>query len=216
MANQSVRRTLSRASLAAQRNADTVQRPNGSVTNVSGSVADNDRSTDTDDRGVDVQSVSAERNRVGVVEIDPGTLTEFINRDAAEPDTGTDSRRGRRTRSDSGKPRGTGRRKKEAPQNIEALVTMAHTWGAVLLKCPELMIEAEEAQKLSTAYEEFARHHKVPIINEKTLSEINLLAALLIIEGTRFTAIVKRKKDEREQKQQHQPAPFPINARVAH
>src|ERR1700722_17858935 len=76
----------------------------------SGTEPDTDRGADGDDiepvieRDEPVGSVP-----IGVVEVDPANLGEFIARGGT--DSGRDSSRKRGTRSDAGKPRGTRRRK---------------------------------------------------------------------------------------------------------
>jgi hypothetical protein len=75
---------------------------------------------------------------------------------------------------------------------------MIHTWGAVLLKTPELMLSTDESQKLSESYAQFCEHHEVPVLTEKRMSEVNLIVAVLSIYGPRLIAINNRKKNERK------------------
>lgn len=139
-----------------------------------------------------------ERNgsqRIGVVEVNPEQLGEFIADRSASGDGDGGNGRTRRKRADAGTTRG-GRKRKETPQNIEALVTMVHTWASVILKTPELMLDQSEVKQLSSAYETFSEHHEVPMLTAKRMSEINLIAVALSIYGTRFVAISRRRKTE--------------------
>lgn len=147
--------------------------------------------------------VRNESQRIGVVEVDPGELGDFI---ASRTDSGNGDGDGnsgggrtRRKRTDAGTKRGR-RSKKEVPQNVEAVVTMIHTWASVLLKTPELMLDKGEVKTLSDAYSEFCNWHDVPVLTPKRMSEINLIAVACVTYGTRFVAITKRKKQEREEK----------------
>lgn len=168
---------------------DSVQREPGTVT-------DADRSADIDDSNVDGESNSTKPVRI--VEISPERLGDFI-RDRAGTDSGTDSgdstSRVRKPRAAYGSRKGT--RKQEKNQNIEPLVTMVHTWGAILLKTPELMLSDVESKKLSESYAQFCEHHEVPVLTAKRMSEINLIVAVLSIYGPRLVAVKNRKKAER-------------------
>lgn len=137
-------------------------------------------------------------NGVSYVEVDPERIAEYIA--GTGTDTGTDSgsgeRRTRRSRSDAGKPRGT-RKRKETPQNLDAVVTMIHTWASVLLKTPELMLDPDEAKKLSESYATFCDHHEVPMLTAKRMSEINLIATVGMMYLPRIIAIGQRRKHTR-------------------
>lgn len=157
--------------------------------------SDIDRSADPDDR----ESVNepVQPKPISIVDVDPSQLGEFIaSRAAAGSGDNSDGSRTRRQRSDSGVKRGR-KSRKEAPQNIEALVTMVHTWASVLLKTPELQLDASEVKQLSSAYETFTEYHEVPILTPKRMSEINLISTALIIYGTRFVAVRNRRKNEK-------------------
>lgn len=214
MADGKVRRTLSRVSRAAQRNGNAVQHNAGIPASESGTGAVADRSADANDRNPDEQPVSAQRNSVNVVEVEPGQLTEFIERDTASSGTDSDSGTRRRRRTEPG----TRRKRKETPQDIGDLFTLAHTWGSVFLRCPELMLDEDgsEAKKVNDAYQKFCEHHDpLPALTAKRMSEINLIVALAMVEVPRIMAIAKRKKEEVTQRST-QAGAIPINAKVAH
>ena len=168
-----------------------------------------DRSTESDDNQPVVQR--NEPQRVGTVEVDPAELGEFIASRSGSGD-GSSSGSGRRRRADAGQKRGT-RKRKETPQNIEAVVTMVHTWASVILKTPELMLETSEVKALSESYSTFCEYHEVPVLTPKRMSEITLIATALSIYGTRFVAIAKRKRNERHI---HQVSPLPNQSNVNH
>jgi hypothetical protein len=139
---------------------------------------------------------------VGVVEIDPEQLGDYIagNGAGAESDSGTRKRRGRKP--------GTKNGRKKAEASVKPFLLMAHQWAAVLLKTPELMIDETEAQSLSDAYDVFCEHHEVPILSPKRMSEINLIAAMALVYGPRFVAVRNRTKDEKKIKHAKNVTPF--------
>jgi hypothetical protein len=160
----------------------------------------------SDDAGDDTGTVDKPVGS-GVVEIDPADLDKFIAGGGTGGDSESDSDkpRKRKPRSDAG----TVRRKrgsKEAPQDITALLNMVHTWAPIMLGIPELAADAEELEKLSSAYNEFCKFHAVPAITEKRISEANLIIALFSVYGTRGIAYFKRmsqeKKEAKEKAQQ--------------
>lgn len=197
MANRSLRRPVGKSVVFTDIAGEPEQRTVDGVSGDEGTEPDADRSADADDRNTHVESDSVERIRV--VEIAPERLSDFIAERAAERDNGSDNGNGngeRRTR----KPRaayGSKKRGKEKNQNIEPLITMVHTWGAILLKTPELMLTETESKKLSESYAMFCEHHEVPVLTEKRMSEINLCVAVLSIYGPRLVAVKNRKKNER-------------------
>jgi hypothetical protein len=160
--------------------------------------------TDTESKRNDSEPI-IERNsaqRISIIEVDPNTVDEFIAGRRTDSGTGTDTsgsdgKRTRKPRSDAGEKRG--RKRKETPQNVEALVTMVHTWASVLLKTPELMLDTDEVKQLSDAYSVFSEYHEVPILSAKRMSEINLVAVALAIYGSRVIAIRNRHKQESKQ-----------------
>ena len=199
MVDGQVRRTLRRSVSVADATSGQEHRAIVSLSGEPGTEPDIDRSTDADDRDVDQQPNGTVG--VGVVEVSPERLGKFIEQRAAErgADSGSGDSSGNRTRkprADTGTKRGKRGGKKEA-QNIEPLVTMVHTWGAILLKTPELMLTADESKKLSDAYSQFCEHHDVPIMTEKRMSEINLIVAIATLYGPRLIAIKNRKRAEK-------------------
>lgn len=151
--------------------------------------------TSADDNNAHGESNGVER--IGVVEIDPAKLGEYINRDTAGDGDGNSSGgRTRKQRSDSGAKR-TRRGKVQAAQDLAPIATMISTWASVLLKTPELMLDKDEAKTLSESYATFSEYHTVPITTPKRVSEVNLIATVLLLAGTRLVAIRNRKKDEK-------------------
>lgn len=197
MVDGQVRRTLKRSVKPTVISSEPISGDEHVTIDESGTVTAADTSAIGDDNEPFVERNRAQR--IGVVEVDPERIGEFINERAAGSGSGDSSgeRRTRRARSDSGKPRNK-RRGKETPPNVEALVTMVHTWASVILKTPELMLEPTEVKQLSDAYTTFSEFHEVPILTEKRVSEINLIATVCAIYGTRFVAISKRKKEQKK------------------
>jgi len=197
MVNRTLRRNQSGTDNVARIDTATVSRTDDgdtiSVQRIERAESDTDRSTVADDS--DTLRESNNTQPIGVVEVDPSELGNVIAERAARRDDNGDGKRTRRSRSDAGVKRG--RKRKETPQNVEALVTMVHTWAAVVLKTPELMLDSDEVKQLSTAYETFTEFHEVPILTPKRMSEINLISTALIIYGTRFVAIKNRRKNQR-------------------
>jgi hypothetical protein len=214
MVDGQTRRTLRKRGEPTDGVTVSIDRGGNLTPNESGTIEVSDRKPDSDDRDANKQSNGAER--IGVVEVEPKRLGEFIanggagaGSDSADGgDSGTHKRRGR-------KPGTKNKSRKEAPQNVEALVTMVHTWAAVLLKTPELMLEETEVKSLSDAYSEFCQWHDVPILTPKRMSEINLIATGLLIYGTRFVAIKKRMKQAKQQRPNNVVS-MPTVAQVSH
>jgi hypothetical protein len=86
---------------------------------------------------------------------------------------------------------------------------MVHVWAPVMLNIPELAIAPEDLKTLSDAYIEFCKHHAVPEVTEKRLSEVNLIIALGMTYGTRAIAYMNRKKQERKTAQPNNVAQMP-------
>lgn len=200
MVDGQTRRTLKRNVNVANTDGEPVSiSDSGTVSSVQrepGTESDVNRSADTHDRNAHNEPNSVER--IGVVEVNPEQLGEFIAERAAErDDSGTgNGNNTRKRRSDSGVKRGR-KSRKEAPQNIDAVVSMIHTWASVLLKTPELMLEESEVKQLSEAYNTFSEYHEVPLITPKRMSEVNLVCVALVIYGSRVVAIRNRHKQER-------------------
>jgi len=166
---------------------------------VSDGATDGDESTVVIDDSNDVGN-SDSVSSVGSVEIDPAELTEFIARDSAGNAGGN---------SDNGEPRkrrgrkpGTGRKpgSKKAQETVAPFLLMAHQWGAVLLKTPEIALSTDEAKQLSDAYSAFCEYHDVPVLSPKRMSEINMIAALCLVYGPRVVAIGARRRQARREK----------------
>ncbi len=156
------------------------------------------------DGDIDESNSRSDGCSVGVVEIDPEQLGEYVAGNGAGSDTGSDTRK-RRGRKPGSKNRG-GKAKAEA--SVEPFLMMAHQWAAVLLKTPEIALDANEAKQLSDAYSVFCEHHDVPVLSPKRLSEINLIAAMFMIYGPRFVAVKNRIKQDKAVKQAKNVTPF--------
>lgn len=191
MANRSLRRPNSGVSRTPVIIAEPTRKPVGTVILEPVAKPNTDRSAKSDD--TDVAGISDEPIKHRVTEFDPADTTS----DATGDGNGSgDGKRTRRRRSDSGQRR-TRKGRKEAPQNIEAVAGMIHTWASVLLKTPEIALDEDELKQLSHAYDNFSEHHEVPILTPKRMSEIQLVSTLLMMYGTRFIAISNRKRAER-------------------
>src|SRR5580692_3867589 len=164
----------------------------------SGTEPDIDSGADGDDNEPAVQRDEPGGNvPVGVVEVDPANLGEFIARGGT--DSGRDSSRKRGTRSDAGKSRGT-RRRKETPQNLDVVINMIHTMAAVMTHTPELKLDPEEVKEFSSVYGEFCAYHDVPVLTPKRMSEVALVAFAFKVYGPRFIAIRNRIKRDAKQR----------------
>lgn len=164
----------------------------------SGAEPDIDRGADGDDNESVVERDEPQRNEpIGVVEVDPGSLGEFIARGGT--DSGRDSTGKRRTRADAGKPRGT-RKRKETPQNLDVVINMIHTMAAVMTHTPELKLDESEVKEFSSVYGEFCAYHDVPILTPKRMSEVALIAFAFKIYGPRFIAVRNRIKRDTKQR----------------
>jgi hypothetical protein len=152
-----------------------------------------DRDSESDDTKPNV--IIDKPKRIGIVEIDPERIAEFVA-ERADSGDGSGERKPRRKRSPNGTRRDGNGKSKEASQNVEALVSMVHTWASVLLKTPELMLDDSEVKSLSDAYTKFSQYHEVPLLSAKRVSEVNLVAVALSLYGSRFIAIRNRKKEE--------------------
>jgi hypothetical protein len=174
------------------RSADTGDEPE------SGTEPDTDSGADGDDNESPIERDEPSGNvPIGVVEVDPANLGEFIARGGA--DSGRDSTRKRGTRSDAGKPRGT-RRRKETPQNLDVVINMVHTMAAVMTHTPELKLDPEEVKEFSSVYSEFCAYHDVPVLTPKRMSEVALVAFAFKIYGPRFIAVRNRIKRDAKQR----------------
>lgn len=199
MVDGQIRRTLRRSVSVADATSGQEHRAIVSLSGEPGAESDIDRSADADDRDANEQPNGAVG--VGVVEVSPERLGEFIEQRAGErgDDSGSGDGSGSRTRkrrADAGTARGKRGGKKET-QNIEPLITMVHTWGAILLKTPELMLTADESKKLSDSYAVFCEYHDVPVMTPKRMSEINLIVAIATLYGPRLIATRNRKRAEK-------------------
>lgn len=165
-----------------------------SADNGDGRIQNADSVIDADGNRAEQESVydSNGDSSVKYVEIDPDKLGEYISGNGADSEP-----RKRRGRKPGSKNTAGG---KKAAQTVEPFLIMAHQWAAVLLKTPEIMLEEKEAKSLSDAYSVFCQHHNVPVISEKRMSEINMIAALALVYGPRIIAVRNRVKEENKLK----------------
>jgi hypothetical protein len=196
MADRPVRRVIPKSIVFGANSDNKIRVPASGVSGEQGTEQNIDRSADADDRNANSESNGAQR--IGIIEVEPEQLGDFIASRAGSGDGDGDGNgnRTRKQRADAGTKRGR-RAKKEIPQNIEAVVSMVHTWASVILKTPELMLDESEVKALSDSYGNFCEYHTVPVLTPKRMSEITLIATALSIYGTRFVAVMKRKKEER-------------------
>lgn len=153
-----------------------------------------------------------DRVSFGVVTVDPERINDYINDTTGDRDS---SNRGAGTRKRRSYTRRNGKAKETLP-NIEAVVTMVHTWASVLLKTPELMLDESEVKQLSESYATFCEYHTVPMITPKRMSEVNMIATLLALYGTRTVAIMKRRSSERNAHKIHaMPGNHPVAVSAA-
>lgn len=145
---------------------------------------------------VNESDIGSDGGGVSAIEIDPEQLGDLIAGNGTGSDNGSDTRK-RRGRKPGSKNR-SGKAKAEA--SVEPFLMMAHTWASVLLKTPEIALEASEAKQLSDAYSVFCEHHDVPVLSPKRLSEINLIAAMFMVYGPRFVAVRNRIKQDKAAK----------------
>jgi hypothetical protein len=78
---------------------------------------------------------------------------------------------------------------------VEAVLLSLHEMGAAALKAPELRLESSEAEGMSKAIAEVARHYPTKI-DPKTLAWANLVMACSIVYFPRFYLIRERIKAE--------------------
>jgi hypothetical protein len=122
-------------------------------------------------------SVSAATPEPEPVTFDPGTV-------AGSAPNGTDE--GERKR---GRPR-----KKEAAEDLTALLLSLHMMLAAWTKTPELTLEPEEAEKLGKAIDRVQRLYNRAILSEETSAWVNLIFACGTIYGPRYVALRNQKK----------------------
>lgn len=163
--------------------------------------------------GVDGEHDESESNSDGVIGvriIDPERIDEYIRDAASGTDSGTDSGTRKRRGPRAGYKRRTAGAKKAA-DSIEPFLVMIHAMMATKFAMPELALEPEEAKRLNDAYANFCAHHKIPILSEKRVSEIQLCSALFMVYGTRFTAVRNRMKNAKNRKANITPFPQASN-----
>jgi hypothetical protein len=71
----------------------------------------------------------------------------------------------------------------------------------VVAQQPELALDESEAKLVSDAYAEFSKHHDIPGVNAKRISEVNLAGAILTVFGTRAVAMFRNRRSKRAPKQ---------------
>ena len=192
MVNRTLRRSYSETRQSNDAVRDTVDSESGSSKELVGGIANLDTSAVGDDTN-DERDIDRVSSSVGIVEIDPERISDYIA--GGGTDTGDASGTGKRTR----RKRGPNKRtinKKSATETIEPFLGMVHTLAATVLKTPELLLEDDECKQLSNAYVEFCKHHDVPVLSEKRMSEVQLVSAMFMIYGPRVFAMRARWKEE--------------------
>jgi len=152
-----------------------------------------DPDSSVDGNGNERESDTLSAGSIRIVEVVPEQLGDFIDNggEGTSSGDGTRKRRGRKPGSKNGTKRAT------ATETVEPFLMMAHQWASVLLKTPEIALSQMEAKQLSDSYSVFCKHHDVPVLSEKRMSEINLIATAFVIYGPRLVAIRNRSKRER-------------------
>jgi hypothetical protein len=123
-------------------------------------------------------------------------------RDATGDATGGNDAPKRRGRPKGSKNVGTGTqapKTKTTLEGLENILLSIHLMGAGFLKCPELVIEQKEAEKISEAIKRVAEFYPIGF-TEKQMAWANLIFVLATIEGTRIIAIWNRTQKENRQK----------------
>jgi hypothetical protein len=195
MANRTLRRNQPGTSIVTIGSTDESTSHVISVQRESRTESDIDRSADSDDNDADGQPDRSQP--IGVAEVNPGELGNFIAERARNRDGNGDGERTRRKRADSGVKRGK-RKSKEESKNLASLFVFADTWANILLKSEELTLTDDEREKMVEALNEFERFHDIPMVNSKTMSEIGLGVAALTVYGPRIVALVMNKKRKRQ------------------
>jgi hypothetical protein len=202
MADRTLRRKLQRNEGNSPSNVDVDSNDAGTNDESIERITNDDSIVDGNGNNIDIESNSD--SGIRVVEIDPADIGKFI-----ADGTGTGTGDGDQPRKRRGRKPGTGNtRKTKAPDSVEPLIEMVHTWAAILLKTPELQLDKDEVKKLSDSYVEFAQHHEVPLFTAKRMSEINLIACVSMIYLPRFFAVRNRMKDESKVKRAKNVTPF--------
>jgi hypothetical protein len=71
-----------------------------------------------------------------------------------------------------------------------------HTMAAMAFKCPEMALEAQEAQTLALAGANVAKYYPT-VVDERQIAWANLIIVLIGVYGTRFAAVGIRRKREK-------------------
>ncbi len=191
MADRTLRRAYNGVTEDARVNGNTDAGDKGREPKRGDGVEESDREFDADGN-IGERDSGSNGGGIPVVEIDPSELDGYIagnsgdSGDSGEPR----KRRGRKpgSRNKSGA--------KKAQETVEPFLLMAHQWAAVFLKTPEIALGPEEAKQLSDAYSNFCEYHEIPILSPKRMSEVNMIAALLLVYGPRIIAVRNRIKEE--------------------
>ena len=201
-----VNRTLRRSYSGTDSDANSFSATTGSE---SGSESERITGIENTDRDANIDGEHDEPNTngsgsIGFVEIEPGELGAYITGDGNSNGDGDGTRKRRGRKPGSRNKAGS----KKAAETVEPFLMMAHQWASVFLKTPELELSEDEAKKLSDAYSNFCAHHDVPVLSDKRLSEINMIAALGMVYGPRLIAVRNRKKEESAAKKAKNVTPF--------
>lgn len=173
-------------------NSATVVRASDDVTTVNGnSIADGEPVAIQPDGTVEPTTiddyiVDQPDNGIGDTFVDPNTGSS----------SGTGSGNGRRTRSDTGKPRGRRSSRTSASETTSSVANLlfsVHLGIANLFGSEVFAITPEESQALAKAVTNVSQYYDVPIVSEKALAWVNLATTLGAVYGPRFVAAKMRK-----------------------
>jgi hypothetical protein len=128
---------------------------------------------------------------IGTVEVDPERIDAYI----ADAEQRNDSDGANSASQPRATRRARGPNKARSPQTLDvAAINMMFVTFSVMLKTPELALDPTEAKQLADTYNEFAKHHEIPVMNAKRMSELNLGGAVLTIIGPRLMGLFLKKK----------------------
>jgi hypothetical protein len=204
MANGPTRRTLKRTQRTvngidngARGESPTIIFTGDSAQGSDGQPADDDRELDGAEH-----ATASESDTVGgvrVVEVDPANLQQFIaDRERNSGDSGSGEPASERK---PRKPRGPNKATRNSTPIDVAAIKMFHTTASLMLHSPSFMLDDTEAKQLADALAEFSKHHDVPMLTQKRISEINFIGALGAIYGTRLMAMLNDKKQAKKDTQ---------------
>ena len=123
-------------------------------------------------------------SEAGIESVEPAELGTSSGTDTG--DSGTRTRRKYRKR--------RAKAQSEISGDLVPILLSVHLMGATLINTPELVINQQEAEQLSSAITRVNELYGGIVLPEKTLAWMNLAIALGTVYGPRVVAIQRRKK----------------------